>query len=265
MQISHNSDFFMSKQPTISISIVSHGQGDMVLRLLQSIRDYETEDDLEIIITENLIDASGFFEKINDQTVTKISNAKSKSFAENHNQAFKNSNGEFFCALNPDVLFIESIFNKLRENIEQKLGDIVAPVVIDPDYKLQDSFRPLPTPAELFFRRFRLVSLSTTDQVDKFHAPDWIAGIFLLMRSETYKYLGGFDERYRMYFEDVDFSTRARLEGYKLFVNTSCQILHDARRMSRRRPNYLILHLSSAIQFFTSDVYKQAKKLDPDQ
>ncbi len=86
----------------------------------------------------------------------------------------------------------------------------------------------------------------------------------MIMLSETFARLNGLDEQYKMYFEDVDFGTRARLEGYKLLVDTRYRLIHDAQRMSRRSPQYLLLHLISAFRFFTSDVYRNAKKENPD-
>jgi GT2 family glycosyltransferase len=66
------------------------------------------------------------------------------------------------------------------------------------------------------------------------------------------------DERYRLYFEDVDFCTRARLKGMKLIVDSQAQVRHDARRSSRKSFYYLFLHTQSAVRFFTSPVYRQA-------
>ena len=51
--------------------------------------------------------------------------------------------------------------------------------------------------------------------VDGFIYPDWIAGIFLLMPKKIFEGLEGFDERYTLYFEDVEFCIRAGLEGLK--------------------------------------------------
>ena len=66
------------------------------------------------------------------------------------------------------------------------------------------------------------------------------------------------DEKYRLYFEDVDFCTRARLKGMKLLVDPQIQVRHDAQRSSRRKLYYLFLHTQSALRFFTSPVYRQA-------
>lgn len=249
----------MAKQPLISVSIVSHGQGDMVLRLLKSIRSFEPTVDLDIILTENLIEASGFFAEIDDQTLTKIVNDEAKSFAANHNLAFKNANGEFFCILNPDVVFIESVLEKLVANIEENLGDIVAPLVINSMNEIQDSFRALPSPRIMIDRLIRPSKHRPSPLSDKPVYPDWLAGILLFMKSETYSNLNGFDEHYKMYFEDVDFCSRAKLAGFRILFEPRCKIVHNAQRSSHKDPLSAFRHLSSAMRFFRSNVYRQIR------
>jgi GT2 family glycosyltransferase len=90
--------------------------------------------------------------------------------------------------------------------------------------------------------------------------PDWIAGMFWLMPAKTYRDLGGMDKKFFLYLEDVDFCTRARLQGMKILVDSNIQLIHEAKRSSRKSLKYLFLHLQSAFLFFTSDVYRQALK-----
>ena len=79
----------------------------------------------------------------------------------------------------------------------------------------------------------------------------------MLMASETFRSLSGFDEKYHLYFEDVDFCARAKLAGLKLLVDTNVRVFHDAQRASRNNIIYLLWHIQSAIRFFTSSVYKK--------
>jgi GT2 family glycosyltransferase len=85
--------------------------------------------------------------------------------------------------------------------------------------------------------------------------------MFWIMRAATYRQLGGMDTGYRLYFEDVDFCTRARLQGVQVLVDSQVRIRHDARRDSRRKLFYLYLHTRSALQFFASPVYRRARKI----
>jgi N-acetylglucosaminyl-diphospho-decaprenol L-rhamnosyltransferase len=80
------------------------------------------------------------------------------------------------------------------------------------------------------------------------------------MPSAIYRQLGGLDERYRLYFEDVDFCTRAKLAGLKLLVEPGLRVQHDASRSSHRNFYYFLLHTRSALRFFSSAVYRQAQR-----
>jgi hypothetical protein len=218
--------------------------------------------DAEIIITENAGNGFQLPKGVADFGVTPVQNQNPRGFAENHNHAFSQARGDYFCLLNPDTSFVEQIFPVLLQHIEAGRGDVVAPMVVDESDQPQDSFRDLPNPVELIQRHIlRQTTLDRSVLTGELVSPDWIAAIFLLMRADTYRELGGLDERYYLYFEDVDFCCRARLAGLKLLADTTLKIRHDAQRTSRRDPRYLAWHLQSAWRFFTSPVYWQARRI----
>lgn len=251
----------MKSNPLVSLSIVSHGHADFVKRLFDSIQTHEETSTFEFILTENIRDQGNSLLILRSQNVTLLINDRPKSFAANHNQAFRRATGDFFCVLNPDVIFTKEILPILFSHIDQGSGEIVAPLVVNSDHRPQDSFRSLPTPVEIIQRNLIQRSHTIPFPGPSLIYPDWIAGIFLLMRSETYRSLNGFDERYHLYFEDVDFGTRARLEGYRNLVDPRTHIVHDAARASHQRPTYLLRHFSSAVKFFSSGVYRKGRNL----
>ena len=244
--------------PLLSLSIISHGDLEKVQVLIKSIALYENTKNLEIIVTDNLGE-NGFQEKL-PQNIVFLRNHAPLGFAQNHNQALQRARGEYFCILNPDILFTESVFEPLIAHIENRQADILAPLVVDSQNIIQDSFRNLPKPSEIIARR--LGKKEPVRKPSEPISPDWLAGMFLLMRTDTFRALGGFDEGYHLYFEDVDFCTRARLAGLRIVLDPSLRIQHDAHRASKKQIHYLYWHLQSAIRFFSSQVYKDAKKLD---
>ena len=250
-----------SPAPLVSISIVSHGQATLVKRLLESISEHEDNRKLEIILTENVPSEIVNIEQLNYPNLRQIVNPKPKGFGANHNQSSKIARGEYFCILNPDVVFVESLFPQMIEHIMHGKGDIVAPLIIDSQDKIQDSFRSIPTPGQLIMRRLKpKPDLSLTIE-SEFIYPDWIAAIFLIMRLNLFNSIGGFDEKFRLYFEDVDFGARARLNNIRLLIDTKRKLLHYASRQSRDQPLYFLQHLYSAVLFFASKTYRQAKKI----
>ena len=144
--------------------------------------------------------------------------------------------------------------------MESNQLDIIAPLVVNSSGEIQDSFRSIPTFWELIRRYLGKRPPVVIPKREVLFYPEWIASIFLLMRAEAFNSLGGFDERYHLYFEDVDFGLRATKKGYKIAVDTSVKIVHDAQRKSRKQIKYLIWHLSSALKFFSSRTYRVQNK-----
>jgi hypothetical protein len=80
-------------------------------------------------------------------------------------------------------------------------------------------------------------------------SPDWVAGMFMLFRREVFAEMSGFDERYFLYYEDVDLCRRLRRRGYDVRLVPTVTAVHDARRESRRSLRHLRWHLASMARF----------------
>jgi GT2 family glycosyltransferase len=70
---------------------------------------------------------------------------------------------------------------------------------------------------------------------------DWVAGMFLLIRTEAFRALGGFDEGFHLYYEDVDFCARAWKAGWKVQVHPEVSVIHDAQRAEPAQPPLHVL------------------------
>lgn len=246
----------------LTLSIVSHGDSEKVHCLLASLEKSEPGlANFQLIVTDNLQDELPDLDSAPWGQLNILRNRKKKGFAENHNRAFKLARGKYFAILNPDLIFERPIFDQLINSLKTNKASLIAPVIVDENGVHQDSFRTLPTPIEMIRRRLPGYTFAPLkpDGNGMIH-PDWIAGMFWLMPSETFRALSGMDEKFFLYLEDVDFCTRARLRGMKILVDSNIQIIHEAQRSSRKSLKYLFLHLQSAILFFTSDVYRQALK-----
>lgn len=246
----------------ITMSVVSHGDSGKIKRLLASVQKNEPNlSRFQLILTDNLWNELPDFKSACWGSVNVLRNRRPLGFAENHNSAFKIAGGEYFAIINPDLIFECPIFVDLIKSLHTNNADLIAPVIVDENGKLQDSFRKLPTPFELIRRRLPSYAfMPLTPDQNGLIRPDWIAGMFLLMPSSLYRELGGMDKKFRLYLEDVDFCTRAHLRGKKILVDSRVRIIHEAQRSSRKKLKYLWWHIQSAIRFFTSAVYFQALK-----
>lgn len=242
----------------ITASVVSHGHGDMARRLVE--RLLECPEISKIVVTLNIPENLALPE---NNRVEVVRNPEPLGYGANHNQAFRLSAGDFFCVLNPDIALLENPFGQLLNNQREIGADLSAPRVLSPQGEPEDSVRRFPTPMSLLAKALRF-----SDRRIHFGAasapfcPDWFAGMFMLFRRDAYARLGGFDEQFFMYYEDVDICARAWKLGMKIVVCPSAFVTHDARRDSHRSPRHLSWHLASMARYFRKHLGR-LPKIDP--
>lgn len=229
----------------IAISIVSHGHGVMLHPQVDELLQFPEVE--KILITLNIP------ELVNlpaDDRIQVIQNISPKGFGANHNQAFSFCDSQFFCVLNPDISFDENPFPQLLQVASGGVG-LVAPIAKNLDGGIEDSVRRFPSPVSILLRRlFDYQDGYSFAQGDASFYPEWVGGMCMLFKSSAYAGLGGFDEAYFMYVEDVDICTRLWRAGYKVLVCPSAVVFHDARRASRKSLQHLSWHISSLLRYF---------------
>jgi N-acetylglucosaminyl-diphospho-decaprenol L-rhamnosyltransferase len=231
----------------LAVSIVSHGHGEMVNALIGQLRNCPEVG--QIILTRNVPEVTRFAA---DDLVSVIENSSPKGFGANHNAAFERCVLPFYCVLNPDIELRGNPFSDLLEHVGAG-GAVVAPLIVAPGGQVEDSARHFPT--FLSLARKVLGGPDGRYAVMPNQAPlavDWVAGMFVLFASKDYARLGGFDERYFLYYEDVDICARAWRSGMKVEVVPAVSAIHDARRDSHRSWRHMRWHLASMLRFLLS-------------
>jgi GT2 family glycosyltransferase len=244
----------------ISVSITSHHQMHLVKHLLSDLQTHCSAEHVEIILTRNIPETLDFNPGELTLPIRLVDNPFPKGFGANHNAAFKIAAGDYFCVLNPDIRLKENPFPALIALAKQTGIGVVAPRIVNTAGLREDSARRFPTPSELLRKAIGGKSKIVTDATDV-SAPDWIAGMFMLFPRSVFEELQGFDERYFLYYEDVDLCARLALAGYKRLVCSDVTVVHDARRSSHGNLRYAAMHLQSIFRFFFSDVYRRVRKL----
>lgn len=232
-----------------TLSIVSHGQGRLIRPLLSDI-DRHCGDDVEIVVVLNLPEDEGFLQACGTRPLTVVRNTERKGFGANHNAAFKASSGRHFVVVNPDIRFERDPLPPLLEALNDPRVGAAAPVVLNPGGGLEVSARPFPTVLSLAVKALgrrdpKPVGVRAGEQI----VVDWVAGMFVAFRADTFEALGGFDEAFFMYYEDVDLCARLGRAGLKVVCHAGSAVTHDARRTSHRNLRYLSWHLRSAARF----------------
>ena len=230
-------------------------QMDLINNLLHDINKHCRASSLEFILTINLDEALPVNIKNYWFPVRIIRNTKPQGFAVNQNQAFSQATGRFFCVMNPDIRLNENPFPALLLCLQNSSVAVVAPVVLDEDGEMEDSARYFPTPFKILCKA--LGKCKGSDYVVKNEPifPDWVGGMFMLFPCDIFKQLNGFNQKFFLYYEDVDLCARLRLLGYEVALCPAARVVHQARRSSHQDFKYLRWHMASMLRFFCSGVF----------
>lgn len=253
----------MGRNFQILVSVVSHGHGELLTALLDDLCAIRPPN-LSIIVTLNIPEASQV-RRDRWADIVWIENTEPKGFGANHNAALLGQAHDWYIILNPDIRIDRDVFTPLvaAGEADQSVA-LVAPRVVDSSGFEQDSVRALPTPGRLMLRTIsRLVGQAPSSTSE--HKGDWLAGMFLAVRGTTFRLIGGFDERFFLYCEDVDLSARLRLAGFELRQVREVQVVHDARRESLRSFQYVRWHLTSLLRLWGSASFWKYRSLRSSQ
>ncbi|MBE7412899.1 MAG: glycosyltransferase [Leptospiraceae bacterium] len=240
----------------ISISIVSHFHLSLILNLLKDLNQHCKKHSLEVILTLNTKEALPFSLKDFIFPISMIQNSSPKGFAENHNRAFQQIKGKYFCILNPDIRFQSDPFSKLIHCLQKNsfIG-IVSPKVLNENGEIEDNARFFPTPLRIICKLFGKCRGSDYMIGKEIIYPDWVAGMFLLMPKSIFEKIRGFNKNFYLYYEDVDLCARVRLARLEIALCPDSVVVHNARRTSHRHIRFFMWHLTSMMKFFFSTVF----------
>ena len=233
--------------PQITVSVVTHRQNSLVNQLLEDIGRV-CAGHVKVVVTENVPDATPVSTAFPSEL---IRNPAVKGFGANHNAAFGLCRTPYFCVVNPDIRLFENPFPALLEALQRPRAAIAGPLVRDPGGRLEDSARRFPTLGSLCRKILRPRRGPDYLDLTKPIEVDWVAGMFMLFKSEAFQAVGGFDERYFLYYEDVDICRRLLQTGRRVIYQPGAEAIHDAQRASRRDLAHLRWHLQSMLRFLT--------------
>jgi GT2 family glycosyltransferase len=168
-------------------------------------------------------------------------------FAANVNRGVRETDGELVLTVNPDAIAHDGAVATLREFMErtERCG-VAGPRMIYPDGTWQPSRRSFPTVAGTLVRRtpLRLLRDPYRHQVRHYNLDerpaepvraDWMLGGFLALRRAMLDELGGLDERFRMYGEDIDLQYRAARAGWEVWYVPGAVVEHEHKAETDRR------------------------------
>lgn len=259
----------------LCVSVISHGHGPEVLHLLNRLADLPGQHGqpghgapARVIVTLNVPEpalAQALAQRRWPFDLRTCANPAPLGFGANHNRAFA-LDGQLgasagFAVLNPDVDWpagqnpLLALHRALAAAGPQ--AGLAYPVQVDAQGRLQDHERLLPTPARLL-RRYLPWGRRHEVAAGQGEAA-WVNAAFLLLPRPAYAAVGGFDEGYHMYCEDVDLCLRLRLAGWRMVRAQDALVTHRARRASHRHLRHLLWHVQSLLRLWRSAAWQHTR------
>ena len=241
----------------ISISIVIHNQAEIARQLFEDISAIDDPLAAEILLTINTHERIPYKISKFRHSFKIIRNTAPKGFGANHNAAFRLSKGRYFCVLNPDIRLIGNPFNTLIECLEKRGGGLVAPRIVNLSGTTENNARYFPTPFTILKKAFLRSQQPDYPEMERVFEPDWVGGMFMLFTRSCFEAINGFDERYFLYYEDVDLCARMKMAHLPILLCPFVKAVHDARFESHHSLKYLRWHVASMARFFLSKGFWQ--------
>lgn len=229
------------------------------------------ETDFEIIVSSNSCyppEKQAELQKRIPQ-VKWLFNEKNGGFAYGMNQGLKAAKGDFLLISNPDVRLKTSLRPAIEFMMQHSEAGALGAQIRDPKGVIQDSCRNFMWPWEMIHRQ--LIRLFTSKDVllnpkfdyDKVQPVDWVIGAFILTKREVYEKVGGLDEGYFLYVEDMDWNYRIHKAGYQVYYFPEVQIEYKGDRKSTKTlfqdkhliSHYGLEHLKSYCRFLYKSLF----------
>lgn len=247
----------------ITASIVLYrNDAPLLRRAIESI--LSSPEIAKLVIVDNSPDPALAAANLSDPRLHYVHKPENLGFGRAHNVAFSlcPPDAEYHVIMNPDIYFGPEVVPQLHEYMEQHPDvGMVMPKILFPDGRVQHLCKRLPTPWDLLMRRFlpdRLLHLFE-HRMAQYEMRDvgydhemrvpCLSGCFMFVRGSVLRELGGFDERFFLYMEDVDLSRRVGQKYHTMFY-PKVHVFHAYGKGSYANSQLRNLHIRSALTYF---------------
>lgn len=237
----------------VSASVVTYNDINRVPDTLKSVIEKTKKYPLKLYVIDNN-STDGTLKQIEEfESVTIIKNEKNLGFGAAHNAVLKQQLGKYHFVINPDIILNADVISDMVDYFEKHPEVVMAmPKTLNTDGTEQKLPKERPTFVRLFCGRLSKKIRNKYVWVDKdITVPteiDFCTGCFFGIRTDVFKKLLGFDERYFMYLEDADLTLKAKSKG-KVVMLPQFSVIHAWERQSAKSFKYLIIHIISCFKF----------------
>lgn len=242
----------------ISFVAIEYNSVEDIKICVERIQKFCADVSYELIVSSN----SQYPKEKQQQLVREIPNVtwsfneRNGGFAYGMNQGLAQAKGEYLVILNPDVEMSGSVL-PLAEFLEAHPAvGAVAPQMLGHHGEIQDSCRQFVTPLRFLSRQVKRLfvkeaSIRSADfDYSKIQTVDSVIGAFIMIKREVLEKVGGLDEAYFMYAEDIDWCTRIWQSGYQVVYNPKVQVIYEGSRRARTTVKYAKIFIKSHLWYW---------------
>lgn len=232
---------------SLSVIIVNWNVCDLLQRAIASVyAAWDGRPGLEIIVVDNAShDDSVAVLRETFPNVQVIANTENRGFTGGNNQGLAAATGDFLLLLNPDTEIVGDALPRMVEYLRTHPGvGMLGPQLLNPDGSVQSSRRRFPTLPVLFLESTWLEKLAPRKSLCHYYAKeqpdnlvqdvDWITGAAMLTRREVVAQVGGMDEGFFMYSEELDWCRRIREVGWRVVYFPEARVVHHEGKSSEQ-------------------------------
>nr|WP_068939605.1 glycosyltransferase family 2 protein [Chryseobacterium timonianum] len=254
----------------LSIIIVNYNVTQLLRNCLLSIQQYIKEVEYEVIVIDNASTDSSWRDLISEfPEVHFIPSEANDGFSKANNQAIQTAKGEYVLLLNPDTEFEGFYMKDLLDFADSQIdfGCLGIRMHDAEGNFLPESKRSVPDMFNSFEKLFTNFKKNNSksyyrNDIEEYAVAEVevMTGAFLLVKKEVYEKIGGLDESYFMYGEDIDLCYTLIRNGYKNYYYGKVSILHHKGESTVKDDVYLS-RFYGAMQIFIDKYYKESKPM----
>ncbi len=240
-------------------SIVTYNNMSTIDKTLETLFEFTKDVDFKLYVVDNCsTDGTVEFIKENYPQVELIVQSENVGFGAGHNVVINKINSDYHIVINPDIVFIENAVKKMVDylNKNKDIG-LLAPKICYPDGSIQILGKKNPHLKYIIASRFRgdapsklLKEYAMLDaDLTKPTEIENASGCFMVFRTSVLKKVGGFDDRYFMYFEDADITREVRKYSRVVFYPDAV-VSHVWNRDSKHNYKLLAIHIHSMLKYY---------------
>lgn len=246
--------------PDTAAVVVNHNGGEALAACVASLRSDHVG---EVIVVDNASTDGSADGLATDPAVRVLPTGANLGYGAGANRGVGTTRAEFVLLTNADVVVHQGALATLRDTlVHDPTLAIVGPRIVGPDGARYPSARRFPSmgvaaghtllgmlmPGNRFTQRYRMAEIDAAG--DATAAVDWVSGACFMARRRALEELGGFDESYFMYVEDLDLCFRAHRAGWGVAYVPTAVVTHLHGVSTARRPYRMLLaHHRSAMRF----------------